>query len=481
MDGMEPLNEIFKRIGQTSSTRSTSSDSELEEPTSAEIHCDTCDDKRWFVVAPIENAPASARTVVPCECQERVWGVRSSDRIRQYSDLGPLERLTFDTVELGTRDTFSEPSSFRDAYHAAQRFVTDKQGWLVLCGPSGTGKTHLAAAIGNALVDAGEPVRFVSVPDLLDHLRSAFDPAVGAQYDEIFLQAIEAPILILDDLGAQSSTAWADEKLDQILTHRFNRRLPTLVTTGLQFTELGDRLRTRLGDPYFSTVVNIKSGSGIPDIRDSGLEPRLTESMTFDSFTKGAAGATAAQKRSLAEAHAAAKVFAEHPSGWLYLAGPTGVGKTHLAAAIVGESITQGRDVLYRFVPDLLDNLRKSYGPAGGKSFDHTFSQVRDVDILVLDDFGAEASTAWAEEKLYQLIVHRHDSMLPTVFTSRSTLETIGGSAYRNESRYSDAIISRLSDANVVAERYLSAPDYRHRGAVPRPRSGSSTRKSSRK
>jgi len=410
-----------------------------------------------------------------------VWGVKSSDRIRQYSDLGPLERLTFDTVELGTRDTFSEPSSFREAYHAAQRFVTDMQGWLVLCGPSGTGKTHLAAAVGNALVESDQPVRFVSVPDLLDHLRSAFDPAVGAQYDEIFLQAIEAPILILDDLGAQSSTAWADEKLDQILTHRYNRRLPTLVTTGMRFDELGDRLRTRLGDPYFSNVVNIKAGSGKPDIRDSGLESRLSEAMTFDSFmVKGAAGATAAQKRSLSEAHAAAKVFAEHPSGWLYLAGPTGVGKTHLAASIVSESIAQGREVLFRFVPDLLDDLRSSYGPAGSKSFDHTFSQVRDVDILVLDDFGAEASTAWAEEKLYQLIVHRHDSMMPTVFTSRTALESIGGTDTRSASRYSDAIISRLSDANVVAERYLSAPDFRHRGATPRPRSTSS-RKSTRK
>jgi len=459
---------------------STSSDNELEELTSAEIHCDICDDKRWFVIAPTEDSPASARTVVPCECQERVWGVKSSDRIRQYSDLGPLERLTFDTIELGTRDTFSEPSSFRDAYHAAQRFVTDMQGWLVLCGPSGTGKTHLAAAVGNALVEADQPVRFVSVPDLLDHLRSAFDPAVGAQYDEIFLQAIEAPILILDDLGAQSSTAWADEKLDQILTHRFNRRLPTLVTTGTKFEELGDRLRTRLGDPYFSTVVNIKAGSGAPDIRDSGLQTRLSESMTFDSFIpKGATGATVTQKRSLAEAHAAAKVFAEHPSGWLYLAGPTGVGKTHLAAAIVGESIAQGRNVLYRFVPDLLDDLRKSFGPAGGKSFDHIFSQVRDVDVLVLDDFGAEASTAWAEEKLYQLIVYRHDAMMPTVFTSRSALESIGGSETQITSRYSEAIISRLSDANVVAERYLSAPDFRHRGATPRPRASGGGKKTS--
>lgn len=409
-----------------------------------------------------------------------MWGVTSSDRIRQYSDLGPLERLTFDTIELGTRDTYSEPSSFREAYHAAQRFVTDQQGWLVLTGPSGTGKTHLAAAVGNALVNLGEPVRYVAVPDLLDHLRSAFDPAVGAQYDEVFLQAIEAPILILDDLGAQSSTAWADEKLDQILTHRYNRRLPTLVTTGHRFEELSDRLRTRLGDPYFSTVVHIKAGSGMPDERDSGLGARMASTMTFESFTKrGAPGATAANKRSLVDALDVSKIFAEDPSGWLYLAGPTGVGKTHLAAAITGACIEQGRNVLFRFVPDLLDDLRRSYGPAGGKSFDHTFSQVRDVDVLVLDDLGAEASTAWAEEKLYQLIVHRHDSMMPTVFTSRTALEVIGDSDSRITTRYSEAIVSRLSDASVVTERFLSAPDFRHRGAAPRPRT--TGRKSSRK
>ena len=148
--------------------KSTSGDSEPEEFTDADIHCDICDDRRWFVIARDKGVPASARTVVPCKCQERVWGVRSSDRIRQYSDLGSLERLNFDTVELGTRDTYSDPSSFREAYHAAQRFVVDRQGWLVLSGPSGTGKTHLAAAVGNALVENGQPVEYGQALFLLE-------------------------------------------------------------------------------------------------------------------------------------------------------------------------------------------------------------------------------------------------------------------------------------------------------------------------
>ena len=134
--------------------------------------------------------------------------------------------------------------------------------------------------------------------------------------------------------------------------------------------------------------------------------------------------------------------------------------------------------MLFRFVPDLLDDLRRSYGPSGSKSFDHTFGLVRDAEVLVLDDLGAEASTAWAEEKLYQLIVHRHDAMMPTVFTSRITLETIGGSEAQITTRYSEAIVSRLRDGSVVADREMMAPDFRHRGATPRPRS--TRRKSSR-
>ena len=120
--------------------------------------------------------------------------------------------------------------------------------------------------------------------------------------------------------------------------------------------------------------------------------------------------------------------------------------------------------LLFKFLPDLLDDLRKSYGPNGNDSFDKVFNQVKNVDLLILDDLGTEASTPWAEEKLYQIIVHRYDLILPTVFTSRITLESIGNKNNLITNKYSDAIVSRLSDANVVTERYLSAPDYRNRG-----------------
>ena len=77
-----------------------------------------------------------------------------------------------------------------------------------------------------ALLERGEPALFVVVPDLLDHLRAAYRPGAEIGYDELFERVRSAPVLVLDDLGTQSPTPWAQEKLFQLINHRFNTRLP---------------------------------------------------------------------------------------------------------------------------------------------------------------------------------------------------------------------------------------------------------------
>ena len=75
------------------------------------------------------------------------------------------------------------------------------------------------------------------------------------------------------------------------------------------------------------------------------------------------------------------------------------------------------------------------------------------MPLLVLDDLGAESSTAWAEEKLYQIIVHRHEARLPTVITTVSMIEELEDTKSR--------IASRLVDGMVVNWVPISAPNYR--------------------
>ena len=129
---------------------------------------------------------------------------------------------------------------------------------------------------------------FVVVPDLLDHLRATFGPNSPVSYDERFDEVRNAPLLILDDLGTQSSTAWAQEKLFQILNHRYNARLPTVVTSNHALEEIDLRIRSRMVDPGLATFVTILA----PDFRRSGVAQdqsdlsslSLMQDMTFESF-----------------------------------------------------------------------------------------------------------------------------------------------------------------------------------------------------
>ena len=151
--------------------------------------------------------------------------------------------------------------SLEKAYKLAKGFAEEPHLWLVLLGPTGCGKTHLAAAVANQQIARGKPIYFVVVPDLLDHLRSAYSPDSKVPYDELFETIRTAPLLVLDDLGAHSSTPWAEEKLYQLVNHRYNHRLPTVITTNLSLDELDERLASRLADMKLSTLCPISAPS----------------------------------------------------------------------------------------------------------------------------------------------------------------------------------------------------------------------------
>jgi DNA replication protein DnaC len=98
-----------------------------------------------------------------------------------------------------------------------RNYTRQPDGWLTLLGPYGLGKTHLAAAIAHEVLGRGETVLFAVVPDLLDHLRATFEPQSTVAYDERFELVRSVRLLILDDLGTESATLWAREKLYQLV------------------------------------------------------------------------------------------------------------------------------------------------------------------------------------------------------------------------------------------------------------------------
>jgi DNA replication protein DnaC len=390
----------------------------------------------------------------PCRCVLDEREEERLARLERYSNLGPLTRLTFANLMSSGRST--DPRSqerFAKAVAAAQQFAEEASGWLVLCGPSGCGKTHLAAAIANACIERGYPAFFVGVPDLLDHLRAAYRPGSEVSYDELFEQVRNAPLVILDDLGVHSATPWAQEKLFQLLNHRYNYRLPTVFTTSALLEDMDERLRTRLGDPGLSQVFLLEDGPGGGTAAFGGLALPVIREMTFESFYLGGIGISSEASQSLRNAFRAAKNYGESPEGWLVLLGRTGCGKTHLAAAIGHHLESKGITVEFCVVPDLLEVLRSSFREdAPGGQFDQVFEAARAAPCLILDDLGVHSATPWAQEKLFQILNYRYNAKLATVITVGCPLDDLP-----------ESWVSRMYDTKVSMIFEIEAPDYRGR------------------
>ncbi len=400
-----------------------------------------------FVYPILASGQLDYSQVVPCQCQSKKLHNKKLEKLQQYSNIGSLSQLTFDKLaSMKNKDGLSMQDS--KVYQASKAFADHPEGWLMLIGPSGSGKTLLACAIVNQQLKSEQPAFYIGVSDLLDHLRSTYGPSSTISYDEFFEQVKNTPLLVLDDMRIETDTSWAKEKLEQLLNHRFNVRLATVITTDIPLNKLDDRLRIRFEDKYFCQIFTI--GQRLSSRHLGDLPPGLLQSMSFSNFDHKRLELPLEQRQNLRQSLSIAKDFAKNPEGWLILQGVNGCGKTHLAASIVNYRLAQGSSSFFIFVPDLLDYLRSSFNNNSKIPYDEFFNLVKESPLLVLDDFGQQSSTPWAQEKLYQLINYRYNLRLPTVITTCLSLEEI-------ETRIS----SRFVDPKLSLVFNIIAPDYR--------------------
>ena len=370
---------------------------------------------------------------VPCRCVQAESDDVRLGRLQRYSNLGPLTRLTFDNlIRRGRSADQRDQTRFKRCVVDAEAFAHDPHGWLVLVGASGCGKTHIAAAVANRCLRNGLPAFFVVVPDLLDHLRAAYKPDADVAYDQLFEQVRNAPVLILDDLGTQSATPWAQEKLFQIINHRFNARLPTVVTTNVPLSKFDERLRTRLGDPSLSQPhadlianVHVLEERRAPEMRGLNmLEFPMIREMTFDSFDL--LDARSSRDRDLREnAHRQAMRFAAEPEGWMVLLGDRSRDRTHLIAAVGNYRRKAGESPLLVQVADLLDFLRQSMFGEGTQDYGKVTEMLRTCPMLLLDDLEIGMGSDNARRQLFQFLNPRYLARLPTVITTPSTINRL--------------------------------------------------------
>jgi DNA replication protein DnaC len=158
---------------------------------------------------------------------------------------------------------------------------------LLLIGPSGVGKTHLAVAALKEIIKKGIHARFCDYRELLKQIQNSYNPSVQATELDVLKPVFEAEVLLLDDLGAVKPSEWVWDTVSLVLNTRYNDNLTTSITTNFvdgpaagagvaragREETLGDRIGERMRSRLFEMcrLVQVQGKDYRPNFRAAGL------------------------------------------------------------------------------------------------------------------------------------------------------------------------------------------------------------------
>ena len=213
--------------------------------------CQRCDDTGYEPIFSEDRVEWPTMQLCKCDAGRRLryWGVPSG-----------MRDWTFETfpASLGTVISVNKHPIGVDGVRIA---FTERDKWLILCGPVGTGKTSLAVSGYKLLRDRGVAGRFWNMAQLFDATKKSFgDPDRVDPMEKLY----NAPaVLVLDGLGERNLTDWERGAVNQLLGQRYAFRLRTIVTTNWQAGEFGRLLGDWIGDRLneIAIVMNVAGAS----------------------------------------------------------------------------------------------------------------------------------------------------------------------------------------------------------------------------
>lgn len=199
--------------------------------------------------------------VTACACSLSVYLAKRRAALLAWGHLSsPLAVRTFDALQESPLWTPAQLAGWRTAVEQVRAFARGEAPfkWLVLIGARGGGKTHMALAVLNWRIEhteAGPPGKYVVVPDYLGDLKGRFDrPELGGA-EELHQQYVDVPLLVLDDLGAEHMTGWAQEQVYRLLDARYREERQTVIASNMRAEAIPVRLADRLMDARLCRVV----------------------------------------------------------------------------------------------------------------------------------------------------------------------------------------------------------------------------------
>jgi DNA replication protein DnaC len=191
--------------------------------------CDACGGIGWYKEAVPLGHPSFGK-LLPCACklaeqQERQQDLAAQHLAQLASELGELADKTFERFNPEWDTEARHRTSLRTARREVEAITRKGEHWLFLTGPTGTGKSHLAAAAALSLAAQGRTTYYRSVPAMIDALRAGYRTG---DFDERLAAICNVAVLVLDDLGAEQASDGNRALLFSIINHRALR--PELIT-----------------------------------------------------------------------------------------------------------------------------------------------------------------------------------------------------------------------------------------------------------